>query len=76
MALMDGFDLLTHIEQKFTADDLCAAMRYDKKARQKQLRMVLLARIGSTHGTQAAPIDADLLEGVLKECYNSHLVTV
>jgi 3-dehydroquinate synthase len=62
-ALIAASGLPTRLGQKFEIDQLIAAMRLDKKARNGKLRFVLLKQIGETIITNAVT-DADIEEAV------------
>jgi len=62
-ALLVASGLPTRLGAKFEIDQLIAAMRLDKKARNGKLRFVLLKRLGETIITNAVA-DADIEEAV------------
>jgi 3-dehydroquinate synthase len=61
--LIGASGLPTRLGQKFQIDQLMAAMRMDKKAREGKLRFVLLKRLGETIVTDAVT-DTDIEETV------------
>ena len=62
-ALIAASGLPTRLGQKYEVDQIMAAMRLDKKARNGKLRFVLLKRLGETIITNAVT-DADIEEAV------------
>jgi 3-dehydroquinate synthase len=62
-ALIAASGLPTRLGQKYEVDQLMAAMRLDKKARNGKLRFVLLKQLGETVITNAVT-DADIEEAV------------
>jgi len=62
-SLIAGSGLPTQIGQRFEVDQLRAAMRLDKKARNGKLRFILLRRLGETAITNEIT-DADIEEAI------------